>query len=84
MKTINATNLRKDIYKVLKNTIRYNDPITISSRDGDAVLLSKDDYDDIQETLYLLSIPGMHEKLLEAKEEPLSECVPAEEVFGAF
>ena len=43
MRNVNVTNFRKDIYKLLENTIKYNEPINISTKSGNAVVLSEDD-----------------------------------------
>lgn len=82
MKTINATNLRKDLYNILDTTIEYDEPISVMTKKGEAVIMSKDEYENIMETLYLTSIPGMKESLLEAEKEPLSEGIEVQEVFG--
>ncbi len=80
MTTTNATNFRKDLYNILKNTICFNEPVSISTKEGAAVLLSEEDYRGIMETLYLTSIPDMEKKILDGKSTPLSECVSADEV----
>ena len=73
-------NFRKNIYELLKQAIKYNEPINISTKDGNAVVLSEEDYNGLMETLYLTSIPGIKEQLLEGKNTPLEECVPEDEV----
>ncbi|MCD8327823.1 MAG: type II toxin-antitoxin system Phd/YefM family antitoxin [Ruminococcus sp.] len=80
MTNTNATNFRKDLYNILKNTICFNEPVSISTKDGSAVLLSEDDYNGLMETLYLTSIPNMEKKLLDGKNTPVSECILADEV----
>ena len=49
-------------------------PVQITGKHGNAVLVSEEDWGLIQETLYLLSIPGMRESILKGIEEPLDEC----------
>lgn len=80
MKNINITSFRKDIYKLLENTIKYNEPINISTKNGNAVVLSEEDYNSLMETLYIESIPGLKEEILEAAKEPFDESIPEEEV----
>lgn len=75
MLNTNATAFRKDIYSILAQTIKYNEPVSISTKDGEAVLLSRSDYDNLMETLYLVSIPGMREKLIDGMNTPLEDCV---------
>ena len=74
MSTINITNARKDLYNLVENVNRYSEPILIVSKRGNAVLISEDDWNAIQETLYLNSIPGMTESIIAADKEPLTNC----------
>lgn len=80
MLNTNITNFRKNVFSMLEQTIKYNEPLNISTKDGNAVVLSEEDYRGMMETLHLLSVPGMKEKLLEMKTAPDSEFVPASEV----
>ena len=59
MSTINITNARKDLYNLVENVSVYHEPALIVGKKGNAVLISEDDWNAIQETLYLDSIPGM-------------------------
>ena len=74
MSTINITNARKDLYHLVENVNLYSEPALIVSKNGNAVLISEDDWNAIQETLYLNSVPGMAESIVEAGKEPLEEC----------
>lgn len=76
----NATNFRKNMYNVLKQTVLFNEPVNISTKDGNAVLISESDYRGLLETLHLTSQPQMEEKLLEGKSTPLEECISEDEV----
>lgn len=80
MSTVNITNFRKNIFEYLNQTIKYNEPLNISTKDGNAVILSEDDYLGLMETLYLTSISTMKENLINGKNEPISDCVPEDEV----
>lgn len=62
MLNTNITNFRKNIFGLLEQTIKYNEPVNISTKDGNAVIISEEDYNGLMETLYLNSIPGMKEK----------------------
>lgn len=74
MSTINITNARKDLYKLVENVNKYSDPALIVGKTGNAVLISEDDYRALQETLFLNNIPGMAESIIEGGNTPLSEC----------
>lgn len=80
MININATKLRKDLFNILSQTIKFNEPVNVSTKDGNAVLLSEEDYNGLVETVYLSSIPELKEKIVEGIRTPLSECVPENEV----
>ena len=75
MTTTNITNFRKNAFNYVDQTIRYNEPLNISTKEGNAVLLSEEDYSGIMETLYLVSMPGMREKIMEGMSTPLEDCV---------
>ncbi len=80
MTNINITNFRKDIYELLEQTIKYNEPINISTKNGNAVVLSEEDYNNLIETLYISSIPGLKEDIVKGLKEPLEDCINEEEV----
>lgn len=74
MTNINATNLRKNLFDYLNSAVEYNDVITVNTKTGNAVILSEEDYNSMQETLYLLSIPGMKERLDEGVGVEVEDC----------
>ena len=74
MSTINITNARKDLYKLVENVNKYSDPTLIVGKTGNAVLISEDDFRALQETLFLNNIPGMTESIIEGGNTSLSEC----------
>ena len=80
MTNINITNFRKDIYELLKRTIKYNEPINVSTKNGNAVILSEEDYNNLMETLYISSIPGLKEDIIEGLKEDIKDCVDEKEV----
>ncbi len=80
MISITATNFRKNVFGLLEQTIKYNEPVNINTKNGNAVLISEDEYRSLQETLYLMSIPGMEEKIIEGLNTPIEECIKEDEV----
>ena len=80
MLNTNIKNFRKNIFGLLEQTIKYNEPVNISTKDGNAVIISEEDYNGLMETLYLNSIPGMKEKIIEGMNTPLDECISENEV----
>jgi len=73
MKTITATQARKDIYRLLDEASETHEPVHISGKRSNAVLLSEEDWRAIQETLYLSSIPGMAASIVEGLNTLLEE-----------
>ncbi len=80
MLNTNITNFRKNIFAMLEQTIKYNEPVNISTKDGNAVIISEEDYNGLMETLYLCSVPNMRERIMEGMKTPVSECIPEDEV----
>jgi antitoxin YefM len=74
MSAINATNARKNLYKLIKEVGESHEPVTITGKDSSAVLVNEDDWNAIQETLHLLSIPGMADSIREGLKTPVDEC----------
>lgn len=75
-----VTNFRKDIYNLLEQTIKFNEPVNVSTKNGNAVVLSEDEYNGMVETLYLYSFPELKDQLKEDMNAPLSEFVSEDEV----
>jgi antitoxin YefM len=75
MKTVTATEARRTLYRLLDEVAVTSEPVQITGRRKGAVLVSEDDWRSIEETLHLLSIPGMRESIREGMETPLEECV---------
>ena len=74
MPTLSATEARSKLYRLIDQTAFSNEPIVITSKIGNAVLLSEDDWRAIQETMYLLNIPGMRESIREGLATPVEDC----------
>ena len=75
MTEISITKAKANLYQIVSDVNEYSQPIIITNNRGkNAVLISEDDWLVIQETLYLNSIPGMTESILESRNEDISEC----------
>ena len=82
MKSITATDARSGLFKILQNTIRGHRQVRITSKEGNAILLSEEDYESLLETAKLLSIPGFLESIQKADKEIKSgETYSMDEVF---
>lgn len=74
MQTLSASVARANLYRLMDQAAESHLPITIAGKRHDAVLLAADDWQAIQETLYLLSVPGMRESIKEGMAEPADAC----------
>jgi prevent-host-death family protein len=74
MKTISATSARSDLYRVIDTALEDHEPVQITGKRGNAVLVSEADWRAIQETLHLVSIPGMRESIRKGMAEPIDAC----------
>jgi prevent-host-death family protein len=75
MKTISASEARANLYKLIDETVVTSEPVQITGKRSDAVLVSMSDWQAIQETLYLLSIPGMRASIRKGLKTPIKECL---------
>ncbi|WP_340123051.1 type II toxin-antitoxin system Phd/YefM family antitoxin [Methylobacter svalbardensis] len=73
MTILNATEARSKLYTLIDETMETHQPIVITGKRGNAVLVSEEDWNSIAETLHLLSVPGMRESIKEGMKEDLSE-----------
>ncbi|HMU66769.1 MAG TPA: type II toxin-antitoxin system Phd/YefM family antitoxin [Cellvibrionaceae bacterium] len=74
MQTLSASEARANLYRLLDETAQSHQPIGIQGKRNNAVLVSAEDWEAIQETLYLLSVPGMRESIKEGMAEDPSDC----------
>lgn len=75
MTSITATGARAMLYRLLRAVQEQGAPLLITGRHGNAVLVSEDDWKAIEETMHLLSVPGMRESIRKGMREPVSKCV---------
>jgi prevent-host-death family protein len=73
MATVSTTEARKDLYRLVDQVQDTHEPIQITGKRGNAVLVGEADWRAVQETLFLVSIPGMRESILEGMATPPDE-----------
>ena len=71
MTTLKVTEARVNLYKLIDDTLVNHEPVVITGKRGNTVLLAEDDWNTINETLHLLSVPGMLESILEGMQESI-------------
>ena len=74
MSTLTASEARANLYRLIDEAAQSHAPIRITGKRNNAVLVSEDDWASVQETLYLLSVPGMRESIKEGMASPIDEC----------
>jgi antitoxin YefM len=74
MQTLTASEARANLYRLMDEAASSHQPITISGKRHNSVLISAEDWEAIQETLYLLSVPGMRESIKEGLAESPESC----------
>ena len=74
MTTLTATEARARLYKLLEQVATTHQPVLITGKRANAVLVSEDDWRAIEETIYLLGVPGMRESIIEGLNTPVEEC----------
>ena len=73
MATTNVTELRKNLFSTVDSVIKFNEPVQVTTKNGNAILLSEEDYNALLETVYLMSQPGLVCKIKEGEKERISE-----------
>jgi len=74
MTAITASEAQADLYRLIDEAAISHQPVLITGKSNNAVLISEEDWVAIQETLYLLSIPGLRESIKEGMNTPIEQC----------
>ena len=74
MVTLTVSQARTQLYKLLDKTAHSHQPIQITGKRNNAVLIAEEDWHAVQETLYLLSIPGMRTSIRKGMKTPIDKC----------
>lgn len=80
MNIFNASTARANFFKMIEDTVASSEPSIITSKAGNVVMISEEDYKSIQETLYIHSVPGLAENIINGMNEPLKNMINADEV----
>lgn len=74
MEVFNISEAKNKLYELMDYVSEVHKPIYIKNKKNKVVLISEEDYRNMEETLYLLSIPNMHKSIVEGRKEPIEEC----------
>lgn len=80
MTNINITNFRKNVFDYVSQAVEFNEVVNVSTKNGNAVILSESDYNALLETLHICSVHGLAESIIDAGKTPLEDCVSEDEV----
>ena len=80
MTVMNATKFRQNLFSTIAQTVKYNEPVCITGKTGNAVLISEEDYHDLMATMELCAVPGMEKKILDGMATPVEECLTEEDI----
>lgn len=78
MMNTNITSAREKLYSLASSCIKYNNIININTKEGNVIMMSEEDYNNIMESLYLAGIPGMYESIEEGVNTPIEKCEKVE------
>lgn len=73
MKTLTASQARANLYRLLDEAASSHEPIHITGKRNNVVLISEEDWNAVQETMYLLSVPGMRKSICDGMATPLDK-----------
>lgn len=74
MHMLTASEARSNLYRLIDETASHHEPVVITGKRNNAVLISQEDWQAMQETIFLLSVPGMRESIREGMAAPVAEC----------
>ena len=74
MSILSASQARANLYRLIDETAKSHEPVLITGKRNNAILISEDDWKAIQETIYLNSIPGMPESIIKGMNTPIEKC----------
>lgn len=73
MNITNVSLLRKNLFSTIDSVVEYDEPITISTKKGNAVIISEEEYNSLKETVYLSSVPGLANKIKSGEKENIKK-----------
>lgn len=76
-----SSQARAKLFNLIDETNETHEPIYIKGKRNNAVIISKEDYEGLQKTLAIYSVPGLVERILESSKEPLEDCITHEEFW---
>jgi antitoxin YefM len=75
MQIYTTSQARNKFFTLVDDVNSHHEPVYIKGKRNEAVMLSKEEYESLLETMHIYSVPGWAERILEASKEPIEECV---------
>ena len=75
MTNTNITNLSKNLYSMIDNAIKYDEPINVSTKNGNAIIMSEEEYNNLIETLFISSKTELKEEIIKRSKDPETEFI---------
>lgn len=79
MLNINVSDFRKNVFGILERAVKYNEPVRVNTKEGNAIILSEEAYNGLMETLYLSANPPVRHEIIQGLATPLDQCLPETE-----
>jgi len=79
MERVNITALRQNIYEMFEQAIKYNEIYNVTTKDGDAVIMSKEEYELMEEMMFFHARPQLKQELIDSLNAPEEDFIPAKE-----
>ncbi len=76
MYNTNATSFRKDLFNLLEKTVKYNEILNINTKEGNAIVMSEEEYDGLLATAEIMSNPRLYKKIIGGLNTGIEDCVP--------
>lgn len=80
LRSCTSSQARETLYRLMDDISDSHQPFLITGRRNNVVMISEEDFRAMEETLYLLSVPGLRESLLKASKESLDDCLDSKDV----
>lgn len=80
MTNTNITNLRKNLFEYVNQAVEFNDVVNVNTKNGNAVIISEEEYNSLMETLHISVVPGLVDEIKAAAQEPLAEMVDVDDL----
>ncbi len=76
MYSTDLASFRKDLFNLLEKAVKYNEILNIKTQEGNAVVMSEEEYNSLLATVEIMSNPGLYKKIIDGHDVDIKDCVP--------